>query len=295
MTEFIERTPYYAQGPIALVIGCGDMGMGCARALGKRHPLLIADRDVERLRGAVDALRHEGYRAQGIACDIVSGDDVGLLVDQIAQGPGVRVLAHVAAVGNAPGGWRQIMDVDLLGAHRIARAVGPQIVPGGAAVLISSTGSRQSRRSPEIDRLLDDPFQQDFANALIEAFGGEPDALDAYFMAKRGINRLARNLAIEWGQREVRALSVSPGLIDSTMGRSSGAALPVYDGGEERLGSRAEKAALEVPLRRQGSLQEVVAVVDFLASDAASFVNGIDIAVDGGSTAFWQSRGVAAE
>jgi NAD(P)-dependent dehydrogenase (short-subunit alcohol dehydrogenase family) len=166
------------------------------------------------------------------------------------------------------------------------------MVRGGAAVLISSTGGRQSRRSPEIDRLLDNPFRPDFFEALVAAIGREPDALEAYFMAKRGVNRLARKLAIEWGDIEVRAVSVSPGLIDSTMGRSSGAALPVFDGGEKRLGSRAEKAALEVPLRRQGTLQEVVAVVDFLASDAASFVNGIDVAVDGGSTAFWQSRGV---
>lgn len=71
MIEFVERTPYYAQGPLALVIGCGDMGMGCARALGKRHPLRIADRDTERLGRSVDALRLEGYVAQGIACDIV--------------------------------------------------------------------------------------------------------------------------------------------------------------------------------------------------------------------------------
>jgi NAD(P)-dependent dehydrogenase (short-subunit alcohol dehydrogenase family) len=276
-----------------LIIGCGDMGMGCARALGKRHPLLLADRDKERLGRSVDLLRHEGYIAESIACDIVSAEDVGRLGDLLGRGPGVRVLAHVAALGSAPGGWREIMDVDLLGVHRIASAVGPKLVRGGAAVLISSTGSRQSRRSPEIDRLLDDPSQPDFFDALVKAFGREPDALEAYFMAKRGVNRLTRKLAIEWGDIEVRVVSVSPGLIDSTMGRSSGAVLPVYDGGQNRLGSRAEKAALEVPLRRQGTLQEVLAVVDFLASDAASFVNGIDVAVDGGSTAFWQSRGVA--
>jgi NAD(P)-dependent dehydrogenase (short-subunit alcohol dehydrogenase family) len=204
----------------------------------------------------------------------------------------VRVLAHVAAVGNAPGGWREVMSVDLIGAHRIARAVAPLMVRGGAIVLISSTGSRQSRRTPAIDCLLDEPFRPDFEDALIDAFGREPDFLEAYYMAKHGVNRLARKLAIDCGEMEVRAVSVSPGLIDSTMGRTGGARLPVYDGGEKRLGSRAEKATLEVPLRRQGSLQEVVAVVDFIASDAASFVNGIDIPVDGGSTAFWRSRGV---
>jgi NAD(P)-dependent dehydrogenase (short-subunit alcohol dehydrogenase family) len=265
--------------------------MGCARALGKRHPLLLADRDTDRLTRSVDALRLEGYVAEGIACDIVDANDVSNLAEVARRGSGLRVLAHVAAVGNAPGGWREVMNVDLIGAHRIGRAVTPHMIRGGVAVLISSTGSRQARRSPEIDCLLDEPFRPDFEDALIEAFGREPDFLEAYFMAKHGVNRLARKLAIEWGEREVRAVSISPGLIDSTMGRTGGTALPVYDGGEKRLGSRAEKAALEVPLGRQGSLQEVVAVVDFVASDAASFVNGIDIPVDGGSTAFWRSRG----
>ena len=204
----------------------------------------------------------------------------------------MRVLAHVAAVGNAPGGWREVMSVDLLGAHRIANAVAPHMVRGGVAVLISSTGSRQSQHDPEIEALLDDPFRPDFEEALIKAFGREPDFLEAYYMAKHGVNRLARKLAVDLGPNEVRALSVSPGLIDSTMGRTGGSLLPVYDGGKKRLGSRSEKAVLEVPLGRQGTIREIVSVIDFVTSDAASFLSGIDIAVDGGSTAFWQSRGV---
>jgi NAD(P)-dependent dehydrogenase (short-subunit alcohol dehydrogenase family) len=55
--------------------------------------------------------------------------------------------------------------------------------------------------------------------------------------------------------------------------------------------TRCEKAAREVPLQRQGTVLEVTAVVGFLASDAASFVNGIDIPVDGGSTAMWRASG----
>lgn len=292
MAEFVEKISHLAEGPLALVIGCGDMGMGCARALGRRHPLLIADRDAERLGRAVDALVHEGYAAQGIACDITSADDVNRLAEKLGRGPGVRVLAHVAAVGNAPGGWREVMSVDLIGAHRIAGAVAPHMVRGAVAVLVSSTGSRQSQHNSEIEALLDDPFGPGFEDALIGALGREPDFLEAYYMAKHGVNRLAHKLAIDLGPNEVRALSVSPGLIDSTMGRTGGSLLPVYDGGKKRLGSRSEKAVLEVPLGRQGTIQEVVSVIDFVASDAASFLSGIDIPVDGGSTAFWQSRGV---
>lgn len=292
MTVSTEKTAYYADAPVALVIGCGDMGMGCARALGQRAPLLLVDIDEERLQRSIATLAHDGYTVCGQRCDIADPAQVGELGDRLARGPGVRVLAHVAAVGNTPEGWRKIMAVDLIGPHLVTRAVGPHMVRGGVAILISSTGSYLCPRDPRIEQLIDAPLQPDFMPQLLAACGHEPDFLEAYYIAKQGLNRLARRLAIDWGRKEVRVISVSPGLINSTMGRTGGAALPVYDGsGERQPVSRSEKAAREVPLGRQGTLLEVVAVVDFLASDAASFINGIDIPVDGGSTASWRARG----
>lgn len=293
MSASAERTAYYADAPVALVIGCGDMGMGCARALGQRAPLLLVDIDEDRLQQSVATLAHDGYTVAGQRCNIADPAQVRELGDRLAGGPGVRVLAHVAAVGNTPEGWRKIMAVDLIGPHLVTRAVGPHMVRGGVAILISSTGSYHCPRDPRIEQLLDAPLQPEFLPQLLEACGREPDFLEAYFMAKQGMNRLAQRLAIDWGGKEVRVVSVSPGLINSTMGRTGGAALPVYDGsGEHRPVSRSEKAAREVPLGRQGTLLEVIAVVEFLASDAASFINGIDIPVDGGSTARWRASGV---
>ncbi len=269
------------------------MGMGCARLIGRRNPLLIVDIDSDRLGRCVAELGREGYIAEAYTCDIADPDQVRGLETKLAGGPGVRVLAHVAAVGNAPGGWRQVMSVDLIGPHLVVRAVGPHMVAGGAAILVSSTGSYQCPRNPTIEALLNEPLRLGFFDALVDALGHEPDFLEAYFMAKQGVNRLASTLAIAWGQRQVRALSVSPGLINSTMGRTAGAMLPIYDGTEvRRLGSRDEKAGIEVPLGRQGTLLEVTSVIDFVASDAASFLNGIDIPIDGGSIALRRARGV---
>lgn len=295
MADFIERTACFADGPLAMVVGCGDMGMGSARALGRRHPLLIVDIDGERLEQALTALRREGYVASGVRCDITDPDEVRALGNSLAAGPGVRVLAHVAAVGAAPGGWRQVMTVDLIGIHLVVQAVEPSLVRGAAAVLISSTGSYLCPRDPDLEALLDDPLRPDFLYKLAAHVGREPDFLEAYFMAKQGVNRLARKLAVVWGDREIRVLSISPGLIDSTMGRTGGAALPIYEVAEteRRLGSRSEKARKEVPLGRQGRLIEVVAAIDFAASDAASFLTGIDIPVDGGSTAKWRITGLS--
>lgn len=293
MPDYSERIPYFAESPVALIVGCGDMGMGCARVLGKRQPLLIIDIDGQRLADCTAALETEGYRATGRQCDITDREQLEALAGQLTAGPGVGVLAHVAAVAGEAIGWRRVMEVDLLGAHLVADALAPCMVRGGVAILISSTGSYQCPVDPAIEALLDAPFQPGFMDKLAVAFGREPDFLEAYFMAKQGVNRLARRLALEWGPREIRAVSVSPGLINSTMGRTSGQQTPLYESGRQRqLASRGEKAAREVPLGRQGSVLEVTDVVGFLASDAASFITGIDIPVDGGSTARLRSLGL---
>lgn len=282
-----ERVSYRETAPLAVVIGCGDMGTGIARALGRTSPVLIADIDRERLDRTVEALRGEGFYAQGQVCDITSAQQVAALAETLKGGAGVRTLAHVAALGNSPLGWRAVMDVNLIGAHLVAQAVGPHIVTGGAAIFVSSKGALFSRKGPEIDALLDNPLQAGFHDRLEAAYGGEPHPIEAYFMSKRGMNRMMEVLAVDWAVNDVRALTVSPGFIDSTMARAGGAQLPVREGNMPTAVSepRAVKMRREVPLQRHGTLQEVNEVVAFLASDAASYITGVDIIIDGGQFA----------
>ena len=290
MSEGAERTACFAEAPVALVIGCGGMGTSVARALGMRHPLLIADIDAERLADTVDALTLEGYVVSGQPCDITGPADTRALGEALARGAGARALVHVAAVGKSIGDWRRMMEIDLIGARHVADAVAPHMVRGAAAVFISSLASYLPPADPRLDALLDDPLGPDFLDAL-EAFHGSPPDFDwTYNYAKLGINRLAERLAVEWGPREVRALSLSPGMIDSPMARAEGETLPAHDGTQARK-TRGEKAR-EIPLGRQGYLLEITKVVDFLVSDAASFLNGIDVTVDGGHRAAWRRSGI---
>ncbi len=286
-----ERVSYREAAPVALVIGCGNMGTGIARSLGRSHPLLVVDNNAETLEQTVETLRYEGFHAEGQACDITDRAQVGALAATIAKGPGVKVLAHVAALGNSPLGWRAVVDVDLVGVHLVARAVEPYFVRGGVGIFISSKGAYLSRKSAEIDALLDDPFQENFYERLAEAYGEEPHPIEAYFMAKRGMNRFAEVLAVEWADKEVRALSLSPGYINTTMGRTSGAVIPVPgDNNMKRAEPRGERLLRDVPLKRHATVQEVNEVVAFLASDAASYINGVDIIVDGGQSAMARYR-----
>jgi NAD(P)-dependent dehydrogenase (short-subunit alcohol dehydrogenase family) len=287
---YIERTSLHAESPVALVVGCGGLGISVARALGKRHPLLIVDIDAGHLEESVTALQWEGYVASGHVCDIVDPAQTAALGSALAKGPGVKALAHVAAVGMSIGDWRKMMDVDLIGAQRIANAVGPQMVRGGAAVFISSLASYLPPLDKKLEALLADPLAPGFHDGIVALHGSEPDFDWTYNYAKLGVNMLAERMARAWGEREVRAVSLSPGMIDSPMARAEGPTLPSHDGTNERK-TRSDKAQ-EIPLGRQGRVLEITSVVDFLLSDAASFLNGIDVPVDGGHRAFWRDRGI---
>lgn len=286
MTGFTPGGPLYAEGPVALIIGCGDMGMGAARALGRRHPLVIADISRERLDAAVATLDHEGFFATGHVCDITDPDQVKTLADAVA-GSGVKVLAHIAGVGASIGSWQKMMAVDLTGVHLVVNAVGPHMVKGGVCIMVASLAGYLSKVDPRIDALVDDPLQDGFLDKIAEAHGGEPGFGPCYAYAKLGVIRLAEKLAVAWGPRQVRAVTITPGMIDTSIGRNDGAMLPDGKGG---FITRAEKVR-EIPLGRQGTLPEITGLVEYLASDAASFINGIDIVMDGGQRAGWRQVG----
>jgi NAD(P)-dependent dehydrogenase (short-subunit alcohol dehydrogenase family) len=85
--------------------------------------------------------------------------------------------------------------------------------------------------------------------------------------------RLAVRAAAAWGARGARIVSLSPGIVDTGMGRREYAAQPLMKTMVERT-----------PLGRMGEADEIAAVAAFLVSDAASFITGTDLLVDGGST-----------
>ena len=89
---------------------------------------------------------------------------------------------------------------------------------------------------------------------------------------------VVQRLTAAWGARGGRILSLSPGVIDTPMGRRAVAELPEV------------RAAIEVwPIPRLGAAAEIASVAAFLCSDAASYMTGSDVLVDGGSVA-WRIR-----
>lgn len=257
--------------PTAVVIGAGGLGMAVARRLGLSHRLIVADRDAGHVEAQCALLHEHGYDAEAVKCDVTLTTDIAALTAKAAGRNAVRTLANVVGLSPAAKDFHAIMAVNLVGAANMAAAFSEILQPGGAGIFISSSAAHMQDVPLDLLPLLDDPLADAFIARLANALGDKADANQAYSLSKAALNRMCRRLAPEWGRRGLRIVSLSPGLIATPQGA-------------EAYKHSAGKIALfnAVPLGRECSMLEIAGVVDFLASDQASYITGTDILVDGG-------------
>jgi NAD(P)-dependent dehydrogenase (short-subunit alcohol dehydrogenase family) len=200
------------------------------------------------------AITHRGSGAPdglfGVACDVTdtAAVDAAFTAAEAQHGP-VEVLVANAGITDdtlllrmSEESFTRVLDANLTGAYRVAKRAAP--------------GMLRARRGRMI-----------FVSSVV-AFAGSPGQAN-YGASKAGMLGLARAIARELGSRTITANVIAPGFIDTDMT----AAL-----------SEARKAEIlaSVPLGRYGTVDEVAGTAVFLASDAAAYINGAVLAVDGG-------------
>jgi NAD(P)-dependent dehydrogenase (short-subunit alcohol dehydrogenase family) len=251
-----------------VVIGAASgMGEAVARRLVARgNRLLLADRDVD----GVERLAAE-LGAEALACDLTSAADV----DAVAAATGaLGALVLTAGLSPTMGPGRLIYDVDIVGPARVLSAFEPGAGEGSVAVLFASMAGHLVPDDAGIDAVLDRPLDPAFLDDLGAAGIPVDDPSFAYALGKRAVLRLVRREAKAWGLRGARLLSLSPGIIDTPMGRAENEAQPVM----------AEMVAGSA-IGRMIAPDEVAAVVEVLVSPVASALTGTDVLVDGGAVA----------
>jgi NAD(P)-dependent dehydrogenase (short-subunit alcohol dehydrogenase family) len=203
------------------------------------------------------ALGADGHRvhrldvtaSQGvIVCDVTDGDRVGAVAEEL--GP-VDILVNNAGLWRfgpletlSAADFRAPLEVNLVGTFHCTQAFGRSMLGRGSGSIVNVVSVAAQRANPGV--------------------GG-------YSASKAAVVALTEQTALEWGPRGVRCNAVGPGLVP-TPGTGE-----VYDDPEVR---RVRAAA--VPSRRLGTPEDVAAVVAFLASDRAAYVNGQVLYVDGG-------------
>ena len=237
-------------GRLAVVTG-GAAGIGraiCEVLAEAGASVVIADRN---LASATETADRIGGTA--IALDVTDADaceDAALQLAS-AQGPVSILVNNAGIVQNAPAlsvdlaDWRRVIDVNLHGVFHTARAFGRHM-SGGSVVNISS---------------------------ICGEVAVHPQPQAAYNAAKAGVNLLTKSLAVEWAGR-VRVNAVAPG----------------YTATELTLLGRSRPEWFEtwlagIPAGRLAQPREIALAVAFLASDAASYITGTVLTVDGGYTA----------
>lgn len=239
---------------VAIVTGASS-GLGVAFAQGLAEvgaDVVLGARRADRLEDTAGLVRDAGRRALAVATDVADPESCQALVDAaMAEFGRVDILVNNAGVGTAvpathetPEQFRQVIDVNLNGCYWMAQACGRVMQPGSSIINISSV--------------------------LGLTTAGLPQA--AYAASKAGLIGLTRDLAQQWtGRKGIRVNAVAPGFFTSEMTEQ-------YPDGYLDL------AMQRIPMARKGEPTELAATVVYLASDAAGYVTGQTLPVDGGMT-----------
>lgn len=242
-------------GTVAIVAG-GTRGIGLATVttlaeLGARVVLSSEDAGACERLGA--ELGSRGLEVLGVPCDVRERDQRAHLVSTALEHFG-RLDTLVCCAGVAPhagpissaseNDWDQTMTVNLHSALWLSSLAIPHLLErGGGVIFVSSIAGLRGNKN-----------------------------IGLYGVSKAGLAQLARNLAVEWGPKNVRVNAVSPGLIRTDFAR----------GMLENEGVMERRIGL-TPLRRVGEAHEVAGVIAMLASRAGAFITGQNIVVDGGT------------
>lgn len=253
--------------------GSGGMGKATAELVGKKGTVLLADVSEERLVQAKEELAAIGITdVHYQTVDITSKENVAALAEKASQLGTLKGLVHTAGISPTMADSKRITEVNLVGTGIILDAFLPLATMGTSVVCISSMSGHMAPRQGPYTEILKQPLADNVIETMEQFSQGDSGA--AYSLSKLGVLLIVEDQAWAWGERGARITSISPGTINTPMGR------------QEASQQEQMKMMLEItPLRREGEASEIASAVDFLLSDAASYITGIDLRVDGGTIA----------
>jgi NAD(P)-dependent dehydrogenase (short-subunit alcohol dehydrogenase family) len=244
-------------GKIALVTGATrGIGTGIAECMAEAGAhVIVSGRDPAVAEAVAKELRDAGGLASPFAADLADDAQVGALIPNVLERHGgLDILVNNAGIDDEQLAlnyplevWREIIQINLEVPFRLCQAVAPHFINKGAGVIIN-------------------------ISSVYGLVGAATEC--AYTAAKHGLTGLTKVLALEWSSKGIRVNAIAPGLIQTDMTKV------VWEGD-----CAANAIRKFIPQGRIGQPRDIGGAAVFLASDAASFIQGETLAVDGGFVA----------
>jgi len=255
----IKRTEMVMKDRIALVTGASrGIGAATAEMLASRGAVVAAAaRTVPDLEQLVARIKENGGQALAVPCDLVQSEQVDSMISRVVTECGrLDILINNAGMGTplvpvediSPDVWDDILAINLKSAFLCIRAAAPIMKRQGYGRIVNVSS---------------------FAGRNYSPYLGSP-----YSAAKAGLLGFTRHMAAELGPYGICVNAVAPTLVMTKRAKA------VWDSHTEE---KRQAIISGIPLRRLAKIEEVASAIAFLASDDASFVNGVCLDVNGGS------------
>lgn len=254
---------------IVITGGAGGIGQACAKAF-KGQPIIITDYSQKQVDESLEVLKKEGLDVSGIACDITNKSDIEKLVKFVSDKGALKAFIHTAGVSGTVKDLKQVYTIDLIATDLLVDAFYEIAEKNSVAILLSSMMAHTIPPYDKYDDALANPQADGSFETVSQFVDNNSDIM--YNFVKRGVILLTQKNVGKWGEKGARIISVSPGVIETPMGLKAAAEHP----------DRMEAIKQATPLKRNGQPEDVADVIYFLCSDAARFITGTDILVDGG-------------
>jgi 2-deoxy-D-gluconate 3-dehydrogenase len=243
------------KGRVALVTGGnGGIGLGFARGLARAGAsVMLAGRDAAKSEAALAELRALDAKAEAVSADVTNPDSIQAMVaatvstfgrlDILVNNAGTNIRSRPEETSLAD--WHTVLNTNLTSTMFAAQAAYPHLKAGGVGRIINN-------------------------GSMLSIFGMPLHA--AYSSSKGAVVQLTKTLATAWAKDGITVNCVLPGWIDTALTRKARLDMPKLD----------ENVRTRAPAGRWGTPEDFEGIAAFYASDAAAYITGTSIAVDGG-------------